>query len=224
MARKPFVVTFSGVDGSGKSQHIILLRRFLRRRGIPSLCLHSVGDSLTNKLAKKIPFGEKLVGWEKKTVSSQKGNMGKISLFSFVFRYLMLILDALYLRIGITALGKNYPVIIFDRYVFDKLVHLYYLRRQENPNFSPFWINLYPKANLSFYLRVLPEDALARKQEIIKEGQSLDYLSRKINLFEKGRACWKLVTVDTSELSISQGKKRIISIFKKRFLRFLRNK
>lgn len=230
MTRSPFIVTFSGIDGSGKSQYIVLLRRFLRRQGIPYFYIHSVNDSLTNRLVKRFPGFKSVIGPKDKILSEdakaekKKKKFRKISFSSYFVRIVILILDAFYLRLRMNSFGKNYKVIIFDRYVYDKLIHLNYLRGKKNLKTNNFWVRIFPKANLSFYLHVLPEDAFRRKSEMIEEGQDLQYLNRKFNLFEEGKIIWKLREIETSGTSISEAKKKIISLFKKRFYRFLKIK
>jgi len=228
MTKNPFIITFSGIDGSGKSQYIILLRRFLRRQGIPYLYIHSVNDSLTNRLVKKFPAFKEIIGPKEKELSPSSTKkqpiFKKISVFSSFVRIFILVLDAFYLRMRMFSFGKNYKVIIFDRYIYDKIIHLAYLRDKKNISFSPLLVKLFPKANLAFYLHVLPEDALERKKEMIEEGQDLNYLNKKFILFEEGKIIWKLKEIETSGTSISEAKKKIISLFKKRFFRFLKIK
>ncbi len=232
MINNSFIVTFSGIDGSGKSQYIILLRRFLRRQGISYLYIHSVNDSLTNRLVRKFPKFKNIIGpkeneQNKKNLadsSNRPRKIKKISAFSSFIRFFILFLDALYLRLRMISYNKNYQVIIFDRYIYDKLVHIAYLRNKKILPFSYFWLKIFPKANLSFYLQVLPEDALERKPEMKMEGQDIKYLNKKYQLFEEGKMIWKLREIRTSGTSISEAKKKIISLFKKRFFRFLKIK
>jgi|GEM_PF-1892917 len=231
--KQPFLISFSGIDGSGKTQLIVLLRRFLRRQGIPYICIHSVRDSFANRIAKKIPSFKNLI--KPKTVLNNENFFGsapptgaaspkKISFLSFVIRLFFLILDALYLRIRLLYFAKNYKVIIFDRYSFDRLVQIAYLKRKKGLSFPAWYIKIFPKPNMPLYLHITPEQSLERKAEIASEGQNIEYLKTKHELFEQGKLLWKLIVIDNSVLSISEAKKKMIAIFKKRYYKKLKIK
>lgn len=226
---QPFLISFSGLDGSGKTQLIVLLRRFLRRQGIPYLYIHSVSDSLANRIAKKIPIFKQVIA--PKIVEVDKANDKDappkqkkiISRVSYAIRLFFLFIDALYLHLRLVYYSSNYSVIIFDRYVYDKLINLAFLRRRKKLIYSDFWVNIFPRPNLPLFLHVTPEDSLSRKQEAIDEGQDREYFIVKYGLFEEAKANWKLVNIDNSVLSLSEAKKKILSLFKKRFYRYIRN-
>lgn len=226
---QPFLISFSGLDGSGKTQLIVLLRRFLRRQGIPYLYIHSVSDSLANRVAKKIPFFKQAIA--PKVVEVRKANdldappkqKKVISRLSYAIRGFFLFIDALYLRLRLAYYGNDYPVIIFDRYIYDKLINLAYLRRRKGLLYSNFWVKMFPRPNLPLFLHVTPEDSLARKHEVEDEGQNMEYFIIKYGLFEEAKINWKLVNIDNSVLTLSEAKKKILSLFKKRFYRYIRN-
>jgi len=225
----PFLISFSGLDGSGKTQLIILLRRFLRRQGIPYLYIHSVRDSFANRIAKRIPSFKELIRPKAVETYQFEGEEAekeitvvkkKISSFSLVIRITILLLDALYLRLRLLYLGKNYTVIIFDRYIYDKLVQIAYLRGKEHVNFASWLLAVFPQPDMPFFLYVTPEQSMERKREVKNEGQDFEYFRKKYQLFEESRTLWRLVTIDNSILSISEAKKKILSIFKKRFFKW----
>jgi len=225
----PFLISFSGLDGSGKTQLIFLLRRFLRRQGISFLYIHSISDSFANRIAKRIPSFRRIIRPKETVVTSNQEKpappkMKKtISFRSYAIRIFFLFIDALYLRLRLFYFGNNYSVIIFDRYIYDKLINLAYLRRKKRLLYSNFWIRMFPRPNLPLFLHITPEDSFARKQEVALEGQDMEYFMLKYMLFEEAKVGWKLVNIDNSALSISEAKKKILSLFKKRFYRYIRN-
>ncbi len=222
--KNPFLVSFSGLDGSGKTQLIILLRRFLRRQGIHYLYIHTVRDSFDNRLAKKYPVLKAVAESKEENSSTQKVNkVKKIGLFSFYLRVLAIFCYGLSLRFRMISLVKEYQVIIFDRYVFDKLVNLAYLRGKENCWLTSLLVKIFPKIDLPIYLHVRPEQSLERKKEVIEESQDLEYFQIKYELFEKEKQGWKMITVDNSLLTLSEVKKKVLSLFKKRFYRKQKN-
>lgn len=215
--KRPFLISFSGLDGSGKTQLIVLLRRFLRRQGISYLYIHSVSDSLANRMAKRIPPFKRAIApkvtTQKKTISS----------LSYVIRMLFFVIDGLYLRLRLIYYGNDYSVIIFDRYIYDKLINLAYLRRSKGLIRSTFWIKIFPRPSLPLFLHVTPEDSFARKQEVVTEGQDREYFLAKYALFEEAKTEWKLINIDNSILTLSEAKKKILSFFKKKFYKYIRN-
>jgi len=203
-------MSFSGMDGSGKTHLVILLRRFFRRQGISHIYIHSVRDSFANRIAKKVPsYGN--------PVSPKK-----ISRLSLAVRLVTLFFDALFLRLRLRYWWRSYDVVVFDRYIYDRITQLAYLENRKSVDFHSWLIGLFPRPNLPLYLHITPEQALERKKEVIDEGQDLDYFYRKYRLFEEGKSLWKLFTVDNSSLGVSEAKKKMLSIFKKRYFRYKR--
>ena len=230
--KRPFLVSFSGMDGSGKTHLVILLRRFFRRQGISYLYIHSVRDSFANRIAKKIPSFKNLVrpkvvydGQEVETSLPKNERIKprkKISSLSLAVRNITLLLDALYLRFRIAYIWKDYDVLVFDRYVYDRIAQIAYLRQKNTVDFSSWLIKIFPRPNLPLYLHITPDQAIERKKEVILEGQGLEYFHVKYNLFEEGKLLWKLLAIDNSELTLSEAKKKMISIFKKRYFKYKR--
>lgn len=224
--KRPFLVSFSGMDGSGKTQLIVLLRRFFRRQGITYLHVHSVRDSFANRIAKKIPSFKNLIrpkvvedGSNPRQLKPKK----RISPFSLAIRKTTILLDALYLRFRLAYLWKSYDVIIFDRYIYDRMIQIGFLRRNKNIGSESWLVKIFPRPNMPLYLHVAPEQAMERKKEAVLEGQDINYFELKYNLFEKGKLIWKLITIDNSILSLSESKKKMLSIFKKRYFRYKRS-
>lgn len=232
--KRPFLVSFSGMDGSGKTHLIILLRRFFRRQGISYLYIHSVRDSFANRIAKKIPSFSNLVrpkivydAQEEEPILSVDNKLKarkKISSFSLAVRKTILFFDALYLQFRIAYLWKNYDVIIFDRYIYDRITQIAYLGQRDTVDFSSWLVKIFPRPNLPLYLHITPDQAIERKKEVILEGQGLEYFHIKYKLLEEGKLLWKLFAIDNSMLSLSEAKKKMISIFKKRYFKYKRNK
>jgi len=214
----PFIISFSGLDGSGKTQLIVLLRRFFKRQGISYTQIHFVNDSLENRLAKKF------LGKEKVSAISEKRNQvakaRKISFWAYTLRLFFLFLYAWMLKIKLSRLKKLYAVVIFDRYIYDRIAQMAYLRRKENLSLEGKLVRLFPRPNLPFFLHVLPEQSLERKKELSDEGQSLKYLQDKYEIFQREKDNWGLINIDNSTLSVSESKRKIIALFKKKYLRF----
>lgn len=222
----PFLVSFSGMDGSGKTQLVVLLRRFFRRQGITYLTIHSVNDSFANRLAKRVPTFRNLI--KPKVVEDVQNSKKtkpnkKISTASCMIRMATLVLDALYLRFRLAFMWGHYDVIILDRYIYDRLIQIAYLRRKKNLNFGNWVLKLFPRPNLPLYLHVMPQDSMERKKEVVAEGQDINYFQTKYNYFEEAKVLWKLLMIDNSTLSLSESKKKMLALLKKRYFRYRRN-
>lgn len=223
--KRPFLVSLSGMDGSGKTQLVVLLRRFFRRQGISYLYIHSVRDSFANRIAKKIPSFKNLIGSKKASFDSGQNSpitplkTKKISSLSLFIRIITIVLDALYFWIRLNTSWKNHDVIIFDRYIYDRIIQISYLKRKKSVLSFSWLTKLFPRPNMPLLLYITPELAMERKQDAQLEGQELEYFQSKHRLFEDGRELWKLLTIDNSVLSLSESKKKMISIFKKRYYR-----
>ena len=223
--KRPFLMSFSGMDGSGKTHLVILLRRFFRRQGISYIYIHSVRDSFANRIAKKIPSYENLVSPKGKAAdlaTSQIKGTKKLSPISLAVRIVTLFFDALFLRLRLNYWWRSYDVVVFDRYIYDRLVQLGYLQKKKSINSRSWLVSLFPRPNLPLYLHITPEQAMERKKEVVDEGQNLEYFYKKYQLFEEGKSLWKLFTLDNSSLEVSEAKKKMISIFKKRYFRYKR--
>lgn len=79
---------------------------------------------------------------------------------------------------------------------------------------------MFPRPNLPFFLHVLPEQSLERKKELKGESQGIEYLQAKYAIFDQEKDSWGLLVVDNSVLTVSEAKRKIIALFKKKYLRF----
>ncbi len=214
----PFLISFSGLDGSGKTQLIVLLRRFFKRQGISYAQIHFVNDSLENRLAKKL-LGDKKVADMSEKRNRQAGEK-RISFFAYWVRLFFLCLYAFSLKVRLFKLKKRCSVVIFDRYIYDRIAQLAYLRKKKGLKLEEKIVRMFPRPNLPFFLHVLPEQSLERKKELQEESQGIEYLNSKYAIFDQEKESWGLLVVDNSVLTVSEAKRKIIALFKKKYLRF----
>jgi hypothetical protein len=121
-------------------------------------------------------------------VRDKKNPASKI-IFSFArsaaMRRLVLFIDLLIMRatrFHIETIKKN--ILIVDRYFYDSLADIAYLRRGKNPRgFNRFFLSLAPQPDAPVFVDATPEQAFARKREY-----PLDYLEWRrgvyLNIFE----------------------------------------
>ena len=173
VSRKPLLISFSGLDGSGKSTQIENLRSALHAAGINTQLLAFwdnvvVGVKYREGFVHKVYKSERGIGAPGKPVNRRDKNMrGWHLTFARHFLYLV---DAINLRRVVAraarsqAAGSGPGVIILDRYIYDELSNLN-LRNPLTRAFVRTVQRLVPKPDIAYLLDADPEAAHARKPE-----------------------------------------------------------
>src|SRR5437868_8883449 len=167
-ARKTLLISFSGLDGSGKSRQIANLVRALHASGYRTKQLAFwdnvvVGCKYREGFVHKAYKSERGIGAPGKPVARRDKNVRHWYLT--VARHLLYFADAVNLRLvvgGARLTGAN--VVILDRYIYDELANL--------PLSSPLtrayvrFVNwMVPRPDVAYILDADPEAARARKPE-----------------------------------------------------------
>jgi thymidylate kinase len=165
---RPLLVTFSGLDGSGKTTQIENLRKHLANANLRTVMLAFWDDVVVGKryregFVHRVYSSERGVGTPGSPVQRRDKNMRRWYL-SFA-RHVLYLLDAIHLCEVVGRARRGSPdVIIMDRYIFDELANL----PVEN-----FFTRMYiraigafvPKPDLALLLDADPDEARARKPE-----------------------------------------------------------
>jgi thymidylate kinase len=165
---KSFVITFSGIDGAGKSTQIEKLSSYLAQAGIPAhnltlwddVALFRRARSNFSRAVLQSDSGEGVPGRpvERNDKNAQTGAL-------LLGRSILYVLDLISLRSTVRkARSEIGGVIIFDRYIYDQIAALpmqYWLTRA----YARMLLRFTPKPNLGYVLDAEPEDARARKPE-----------------------------------------------------------
>ena len=165
----PLLITFSGIDGAGKSTQIEKLREYLSQQGLPVRILTfwdnvAVLSSMRSGFSRKVLQSDGKVGSPDKPANRNDKNTRSFPLL--VGRSLLHLADVFRLRQIIRrerAAGSS-GVIIFDRYIYDQLAALpmhHWLARA----YARFVLGLAPRTDVSYLLDAVPEEARARKPE-----------------------------------------------------------
>lgn len=164
----PLLITFSGVDGAGKSTQIEHLRSLAASYGLRVRQLAFWDDVVVLKpyregFVHKVLKSQQGVGAPGKPVDRRDKNVRKWYLT--VARHLLYLLDALNLRrVLARAQRTRADVLIMDRYVYDQLANLP-LERSFARGFARMIAAIVPRPDIAYLLDADPEAARARKPE-----------------------------------------------------------
>ena len=167
-----FLLSFSGIDGAGKSTQIFRLQKVLEQAVLRVELITFWDDVATLRFLReeashKVFKGDRGVGSPQAPIRRLDKNVR--SPFLTLFRLALYALDALSLRRVVKKLrrgkaGARADVIIFDRYIYDELANLCPGNLLTRVYISAL-LPLIPKPNLAFVLDADPDAAFARKPE-----------------------------------------------------------
>ncbi len=168
MKKRALLITFSGLDGSGKSTQIANLRGVVAswRKQTKLLAFWDdvvVGTRFREGFVHKAYKSEPGVGAPGRPVQRRDKNVRHWYLT--VARHFLYLLDAINLgRVVARARRSGADVIVMDRYIYDELANLP-LSNSFSRAFARTITSLIPRPDIAFLLDVDPEAAVARKPE-----------------------------------------------------------
>lgn len=161
-------ISFSGIDGAGKSTQIQALAASLRQEGFRVGLITFWDDvarltRLRESTGHRIFKGDKGVGTPSAPINRRDKNVRSWPMT--LVRLCLYFLDALSMRVSMKKRAiANIDVVILDRFIYDELANL----RLSNPImrlYAIFIVWLVPRPHLSLLLNADPREARARKPE-----------------------------------------------------------
>ena len=162
------LVSFSGIDGAGKSTQIEALASHLRQDGLRVQVIRFWDDVARLKIIResaghKIFKGDKGVGRPEAPIERRDKNVQ--SPWMTCVRLFLYLVDAVSVRLMVQrALKSGYDLVIFDRYTYDELANLN-LENAVIQAYARMIMALVPRLHVSFVLDADPVRARERKPE-----------------------------------------------------------
>ena len=164
----PIIISFSGIDGAGKSTQIQKLREYLTAQGLAVRDL-TFWDNVVMFPRMRAGFRRRVlqsdgkIGSPENPADRRDKNTQNAPLL--LGRSVLHLFDVIHLRRVVRrAKSENAGVVIFDRYIYDQLAALP-MQTWWARNFSRLLLRIAPKPDLSYVLDADPEVARARKPE-----------------------------------------------------------
>jgi thymidylate kinase len=204
------IVSFSGIDGAGKSTQIHALETWLLQSGLRVKVLAFWEDVVVLEKFREFMShaafkGDRGIGSPEKPLNRRDKNVSSWPMNAV--RTCLYFLDALNVRLMIRGIrSSDADVVIFDRYIYDELANLP-LKSLLSRMFIRFLLKLTPTPDVSFVIDADPVAALVRKPEY-----PLEFLRRNREAYLTLSSLSGAITV-VDPLPVEEAEKRIRESF-----------
>jgi thymidylate kinase len=167
-AQSPRIVSFSGIDGAGKSTQISALKAWLSDGGLRVQPLGFWDDVVVARRFRQFIShsafgGDQGIGTPEKPLQRRDKNVTSAPVIAM--RFFLYLADAFSLRLTVRQARKSgADVIIFDRYIYDELANLPSNWRSAHV-FSRLLLKLVPEPDVAYLIDADPLSARLRKPE-----------------------------------------------------------
>jgi thymidylate kinase len=210
---RPLLITFSGLDGSGKSTQIAHLLEYLRSRGLRVVTLAFwdnvvVGKRYREGFVHKVYGSERGVGTPEKPVERRDKNVRRWYLS--IARHGLYLLDAINLCEVVGRAKRGQPdVIVMDRYIYDELANLP-LGNPVSRAFVKMVDVLVPRPDVAYLLDADVEAARARKPEY-----PVDFMREARRAYLSLASMVRGITVIPA-LELAEARRIVVAVFERR--------
>ncbi|HLM84266.1 MAG TPA: hypothetical protein VK254_03605 [Candidatus Bathyarchaeia archaeon] len=177
------LVTLSGLDGSGKSTQIELLKDYLGSQDKTFFYFHGPTSSISS-LYNFLP----IFSWKKYRKRDKNASVAKAKWIEIQLRKIALLIDVCRFKRLMKKTDVDY--IISDRYFYDTVVNINFLSGKNKKLCVEKHI---PRPDSAFFIRIRPEIIMHRDR---KPDQGMEYLLAKEKLFESRIKGWDMLVVD----------------------------
>lgn len=177
------IISISGLDGSGKSTQLELLRKQFESHGKKVFYFHAIHFSIANIFNKN------------KEVGSSKG-VTEAGWLKIILRILAMRIDIWrFAKLKHSLTTEGYDFILSDRFFYDSAINLAFLMHKKTPSGIE---KKMPRSDIAFYLKTDPEAIMKRKRA---PEQGFAYLEAKKLLYDMYAPLWNMTTIDGDDLT-----------------------
>lgn len=190
--QKPMLITFSGIDGSGKTSYASALVKAFENCGLKTEYIWGrVGSTRSSQLAskvykkvfKKYEYAPKFKNSDGRyTDFTRREKIFKKKWVSTLWHILNIFDFCVFYNLKVRKAILSGKVVICDRYILDIIADMYVHSSNKKPNLIlKIFSALLPKPGTGIMLKVRPEVAYERA----KEKEHIEYLHRQSNLYKQ---------------------------------------
>ncbi len=182
------IITISGLDGSGKSTQIELLKKEFEKNSKRVFYFHAIDFSI----------GNKIIFWKHKKIKKADSGVSNANWLGIQLRKIALRIDIWRFKRLIRKLEKeNYDYILSDRFFYDTIVNIEYLSGDNLGTIKLRYSIFYTSYSiLSFYLQTSPQEIMQRNRT---PKQGLQYLEAKKKILDSKSQIWNWKIINGSQ-------------------------
>jgi dTMP kinase len=183
------IITISGLDGSGKSTQLKILKENLTKKGYQVFDFHMIDFSIANKILGKNQKSRK----DEDEIRKPKAKT-KTGFLGIAFRKIALMIDLQRFKKLVKKMNQEneFDFLITDRYFYDQIINIIYLEKslpEKDKCWRKWSEKLITNPDHKIYLELNPSIIIERNEDI---EQSFDYFNDKNNLYKQLSRKWEL--------------------------------